>query len=474
MHKDPAASDTLSKTSDAMSAAAREGDRAASVFLTPRVLDQSAFDALAGELKGLIQDADGQGRNLRKTTDDVKGLTGALRTALTELQNRLERAGKVSPALEQWIVEARELTASSIDSKRVAKELERAIAGIVEGRKAEFEHSVAPTVETLRQLRREMDRIKTGVDAALDEQAVTRRVEDAMARAIAGFEKEIAAKVERSLGRAMEAYQAKVVLLETRAMMACQMLANSTGASERAADAAQRAVDKLNDRHAELERASAARFAAAEDRLAAGERRAAGIQHRTNSVLAQAEEAGRRAELRASEIERQLDTATSRAVVLECETITALGEGLGEVERRAGKLAELPDLLSRGERMMSDARDSVAQAEAFKGQAEEARRMLADDLMSGAEAIDDLAAKAAAVEAFGNRQKQEELCAAIQAAIESSQRVEEITRLRLAELREVENLLGSLGGRVASLRANAMQIHDVKPRNTRESDRDAA
>jgi ABC-type transporter Mla subunit MlaD len=425
MSKNAAASSNVSSTANLAPAShdggGGAGGRAEAVFLTPRVLDQGAFDAMAGELKGLIQDADGQGQNLRKTTDDVKGLTGALRTALIELQNRLERAGKVSPTLEHWVVEARELTAKGIDPKRVTKELERAIEGIVESRKAEFEHSVAPTVETLRQLRREMDRMKANIEAAIE--------------------------------GALTGAEARVASLEARARAA---------------------VDAMNDRAAEIERAMGERFAAAEDRLAAGERRAAGVQHRTNSVLAQAEEAGRRAEVRAREIEQHLDTATSRAGVLESETIAALSEGLDVVERRATKLSELPELLSRGERMMSDARESVGQAEAFMTQMEQARRVLADDLLSGAGAIDGLVARAESLGTISTGKNQEALCTAIQAAIDGSQRVEEITRLRLAELREVENLLGSLGGRVASLRAAAMQIPEIKPKSKRESGRDAA
>lgn len=315
MPKNHAASEPATSTSEAAARGGGGGGRAEQVFLTPRVLDQGAFDAMAAELKGLIQDADGREQTLRQTTDEVKGFTGALRTALTEMQNRLERAGTVSPVLERWVVEARELTAQKIDTTRVSKETERVIGAIVEGRRAEFEHSVAPTVETLRQLRREMDRMKSSIESML-----------------AGAE-------------------ARVVSLEERARAA---------------------VDAMNQRAAAIEQASGERFATAEDRLAAVERRAAGLQHRMNSVVAQAEASGR-------------------------------GGAAGGAVRDA-----------------------------------------------------------------------QALCVSIEAALEGSRRVEEITRLRLAELREVENLLGTLGGRVASLRAAAMQIPEIKPKGKREQGRDAA
>lgn len=311
MPKNSASSTPAASTPDG---GADTGSRAEAMFLTPRILDQGAYEGMTAELKALVQDADGQRQTLQKTTEEVKGLSTILRTALSELQARLDRAGKVAPVLEQWITEARELAGKPIDSGRAMRELERAVSGIVESRKAEFEHAVAPTVEMLRQLRKETERAKAGIDGVL-----------------AGAD-------------------AKVAALEARA---------------------HEAVQHLNDRAVELERASAERFAAAEDRLAEIERRAAGLQHRMNSVVAQADEAS-----------RQLDTR-------------------------------------------------------------------------------------------GPSQTAETIYATIEAALEGSRRVEEITRIRLAELREVENLLGTVGGKVASLRAAAMQIPEVKPK-AKQRDRDAA
>lgn len=311
MPKNPSASKPAPSTP---AIATDSGSRGEEIFLTPRVLDQGAFEGMTGELKVLIRDADGQRQTLQRTSEEVKGLSTILRTALTELQTRLDRAGKVTPVLEQWLTEARELAGKPIDTSRATRDLERAITGIVESRKAEFEHAVAPTIEMLRQLRKETERTKAGIDGVL-----------------AGAE-------------------AKVAALEERA---------------------HEAVRRLNDRAVEIERASAERFAAAEDRLAEIERRAAGLQHRMNSVVAQADEAGRRFDTR------------------------------------------------------------------------------------------------------GPAQSAETIYATIEAALEGSRRVEEITRIRLAELREVENLLGTVGGRVASLRAAAMQIPEVKPKG-KQRDRDAA
>lgn len=311
MPKNPSASRPAPTSPETPS---RTGSPAEEVFLTPRVLDQGAFESMTGELQTLIRDADGHRQTLQRTSEEVKGLSTILRTALAELQTRLDRAGAATPALERWIVEARELSSKPLDTGRATRELERAVTGIVESRKAEFEHAVAPTLETLRHLRKETERTKAGIEGVL-----------------AGAE-------------------AKVALLEARAEETAQA---------------------LNDRAVELERASAERFAAAEDRLAAIERRAAGLQHRMNSMVAQADEASRR-----------LDTR-------------------------------------------------------------------------------------------GDTQTAETIYATIEAALEGSRRVEEITRLRLAELREVENLLGTVGGRVASLRAAAMQIPEVKPKS-RSRDRDAA
>ncbi len=136
------------------------------VFLTPRVLDRAAFEQMSSTLRDLIGGAKAEGTTLRQTVGDVQGLTGALRQALIELQQRLERAGKITPTLEEWLRQAEELTANPIDPKRVVAQLRDVLDKAVESKRAEFERAVAPTIELLRQLRRDTERAASQ-DAAM-------------------------------------------------------------------------------------------------------------------------------------------------------------------------------------------------------------------------------------------------------------------------------------------------------------------
>jgi hypothetical protein len=79
------------------------------VFLTPRVVDERAFDELSGSLKTLVKDAGAQSRALIATTGEVKLLGDQLREATRELQTRVETAVKVIPTLDQRVAKAEQL-----------------------------------------------------------------------------------------------------------------------------------------------------------------------------------------------------------------------------------------------------------------------------------------------------------------------------------------------------------------------------
>jgi hypothetical protein len=79
------------------------------VFLTPRVVDERAFDELSASLKTLVKDAGTQSRALIATTGEVKLLGDQLREATKELQSRVETAAKVIPTLDQRVAKAEQL-----------------------------------------------------------------------------------------------------------------------------------------------------------------------------------------------------------------------------------------------------------------------------------------------------------------------------------------------------------------------------
>lgn len=540
-------------------------DRTDEVFLTPRVLDQGAFDSMSGELKDLIRDADGQGKTLKKTSDDVRGLAGALRTAIQELQTRIDRAGAVSPALEGWIKQAHEITTKAIDVNRVGREVERAVTAIVESRKAEFEHSIAPTVETLRQLRKEIERIRASVESATDAAAIRAKADreigaavqsatgdlsiriaemvrgafeqerervtaeidarvqvaiharDAVGAAIEAAKKDLSAHAARlnaaidarlgetaSIGaeirkhadRATEAFSQRVAevtsSLESRItwsasvqnsiMNRAENSSNQVAAGVARLEAANASVDaaalSLRERMADLERASGERFATAEDRLTAIERRSLAIHARTNSVLAQAEEARRRAEEDAASIERRFAETSELAKALREGPMLQLARDLTEYEAAAGRLSALPGSIARGDRLVSEARTLREQVENLLSQLNITRSLLAEEILGAASRVDEIAASAERVKAGADfpdltaaKNEHDTLVSAVTRTLDGSRRVEEITRIRLAELREVESLLSSLGSRVALLRAECRSLSEteIKPRRPRDA-----
>lgn len=76
------------------------------VFVAPRVVDQRAFDELAGTLRGLVRDAAGHAATLQASTIEVKGLGAQLRDATVALEGRLDTAQKALPAIEQRVSRA--------------------------------------------------------------------------------------------------------------------------------------------------------------------------------------------------------------------------------------------------------------------------------------------------------------------------------------------------------------------------------
>ncbi|MCE7973454.1 MAG: hypothetical protein DYG92_03880 [Leptolyngbya sp. PLA1] len=73
------------------------------MFLSPRIVDQAALETFAGSLKSLIRDAATQQRALDLASTEVKALGGQLREASRELGERVERAARVVPTIDQRV-----------------------------------------------------------------------------------------------------------------------------------------------------------------------------------------------------------------------------------------------------------------------------------------------------------------------------------------------------------------------------------
>lgn len=462
-------------------------DRSDTVFLTPRVLDQGAFDAMSGELKELIRDADGHGKTLKKSGDDVRSLAGALRNAIAELQARIDRAGAVSPALEGWVKQAQEITARVIDKARIARDVERTVTAIVDGRKAEFEHAVAPTVETLKVLRREFDRVKSAVDAATDEGTVRSRAERATGEVVRAAVDDLAGRIGEMVRGAFDnqrietetALEARIVWaasvaagIQTAAEEACVRIAVEAAKAEQCRIDAANAIGALNERMAALEQASAERFATAEDRMMEHDRRWQTTQTRINSMTAQVEEARRRAEDTKSGVERQLADATEQARVLAGTTVSEIESRLGHLENTAARLSSLPGSMARAEWLLAEIREAHTRNESLSSQLAMTRTLLGEEILTAAGKVDEIAVAAervrtgvATLEIESATRGHETLVQSINATMENGTRIEELTRLRLAELREVESILANLDKRIATTRTRVQDMMgtEIKP-----------
>jgi SWI/SNF-related matrix-associated actin-dependent regulator 1 of chromatin subfamily A len=72
-------------------------------FLSPRVVDQAAFDSLAGTLRKLTVDAQGQARSLASTSAQMGHLQESVRGLIKDLQTRIDHALKALPTLDTRI-----------------------------------------------------------------------------------------------------------------------------------------------------------------------------------------------------------------------------------------------------------------------------------------------------------------------------------------------------------------------------------
>lgn len=125
-------------------------------FLSPRVVDQAAFDSLAGTLRKLTSEAQGQARSLASTSAQMGHLQESVRGLIKDLQGRIDHALKALPTLdtrisrtqalldrvsnETALTKARELRDSIIQEVATQREtlVREALALALDGAKEKF------------------------------------------------------------------------------------------------------------------------------------------------------------------------------------------------------------------------------------------------------------------------------------------------------------------------------------------------
>jgi len=360
------------------------------VFLSPRVIDQRAFEEFSGALKTLVRDAAQHKAALESSSVEVKELGQQLRDATKDLQAKVETAVRVVPTLDQRVARAEEAAARAeaqlAERERLVRE---AVASHVTIDRAMLEAALAQHLpgilrDRLRELTAELARkaIESVPEAA---NAIDNARERADHARIA-FEESVALAVEASRRRADEARAA----LEASVRQAIDL----AGEHASRLDAMHvQAIARLEERAAEaVEQAKqdAARAATA----AAGH--AIDAARQTGSVLdrllsespARIAEIEDRAGLVVTEMEKRLARAGAQAreIVKAVERVDAAG--FQDLEK---------SLSSRSGEAIAQIKAALAQADAMgrqlaslAQQADVARQHLAESVLGSAERIDSM------------------------------------------------------------------------------------
>lgn len=338
------------------------------IFVTPRIVDQKAFEQFSEALKGIVRDAAGQSRTLLATTTEVKSLGDHLRTASKELQGRVETAVRVIPTIDQRVQRAEtladqitnELTAKeqrvqalvqqevTIDPARVREQVESIVATMVQEKldhaRDEFAHQTREIVQSaIRDAESAIDRMGERVrehETALD-----------------GLLVQAQARSERVLTDAEPMSQARVQAAEARL---------------------QAIVDRADQRLLEI--------------LSDVPEKLQGIEHRVDTVAGDIERRlvrFRRAaddivevasSVKPTEVAKQMEAAARAAKAHAAEHERLIGERLAAALERAELVAERTE-------------QAVSRLEETKAQADLARKVLGEAILNSTDGIDAIEAR---------------------------------------------------------------------------------
>lgn len=113
------------------------------VFITPRVLDKSAFDQFASTLKSLIEQAQSNSETLRKATAAAEAVVKQFGQTGPVIESRLQSATQVLASMEARTGDLQALTKRLDDRAAAAQKLEAQIDAIVSQRLADFEQRLS-------------------------------------------------------------------------------------------------------------------------------------------------------------------------------------------------------------------------------------------------------------------------------------------------------------------------------------------
>lgn len=392
------------------SAAEREPMREAirEVFLSPRVVDREAFNDYSSLLRRLIEDASGHAQALRTAAGDAALAREALREFTGKSQPRLDAAARALELFEKRAAEveslidgarasARGIEAQARDAQdRMARSMAEFEARLVEHQRRLEDHAAAAEAGLRQRLEALSAQVEQAARAAQGEcvrsaqqavEMVREGVNDADARA-----RDIEQRLERSLAQSGAAGEATIARGREQADALAAAL------NERFDAAHARGEQQTESQRRVMEEQAAAIVASARGKIDALGR---ALHEQINTTLTAAN--GALARLNAgvsaartllgelNEAERTLAPAgeVAAAGAPAGGSATSAAGSAGSASRRF-TFATVLELIERADQMGEHAAFALRQLDSVRQQADQARSMLGEAIISGSTQVDSL------------------------------------------------------------------------------------
>lgn len=392
------------------SAAEREPMREAirEVFLSPRVVDREAFNDYSSLLRRLIEDASGHAQALRTAAGDAALAREALREFTGKSQPRLDAAARALELFEKRAAEveslidgarasARGIEAQARDAQdRMARSMAEFEARLVEHQRRLEDHAAAAEAGLRQRLEALSAQVEQAARAAQGEcvrsaqqavEMVREGVNDADARA-----RDIEQRLERSLAQSGAAGEATIARGREQADALAAAL------NERFDAAHARGEQQTESQRRVMEEQAAAIVASARGKIDALGR---ALHEQINTTLTAANGALARLNSGVSaartllgelnEAERTLAPAgeVAAAGAPAGGSATSAAGSAGSASRRF-TFATVLELIERADQMGEHAAFALRQLDSVRQQADQARSMLGEAIISGSTQVDSL------------------------------------------------------------------------------------
>ncbi|MFI4896229.1 MAG: hypothetical protein ACIARR_00210 [Phycisphaerales bacterium JB059] len=191
------------------------------VFLTPRVIDQSAFTRYSETLKQLIREASGSGETLQSNARSAHALVEESNAAGMHLRTKIEAGAKLVKMFDERIARSEQLLADATKRADEIRELDQNIDARVVERLESLEERIGNVFDAFESKANQTEqRLVTAEQTALRHaqklEELTTQLESRIGE-IEGRATEIIARAERASAEADERAQTLTAGLETRA-----------------------------------------------------------------------------------------------------------------------------------------------------------------------------------------------------------------------------------------------------------------